>query len=72
MCRHLRITIAETGEWTTSHTFDDGEWFHYNNPESYSSSLFVRCHDCGLEKHYPKSRRPKWLQRRFDEALESK
>jgi hypothetical protein len=69
MCRHTHITIGELGTWVTTHQFENGEWSHCHNPESYSSSLWVRCADCGFEKDYPKSRRPKWLQRRFDEAL---
>ena len=68
-CIHPGVHIAETGTWSTQHDRNpDGSWSHNNEPMGYSGTLHVRCDACGLDRVYPRSRRPAWLQGFFDDC----
>lgn len=63
MCPHLSLVIVETGSWITTHQRDPDEgWIHHNEPGSYYPTIRVICNDCGLNRQYGRSNRPKWLK----------
>ena len=69
MCKHVNLTITETGTWFTQHYREsDGTWWHNNEPGDYQDKISVKCNDCGLERDYYKNRVPNWLQSALDDS----
>lgn len=60
-CKHEFINITEFGTSWTHHELEEGEWSHHSDIGSYTGTIDVHCYDCGLEKTYHSSNRPKWL-----------
>lgn len=68
-CHHAELVITETGDWTTEHSREGGEWRHANEPGGYSQRLDVRCCDCGYQATHWKGEKnkPRWLRDALDE-----
>ena len=69
MCKHTNISITEYGTAWTEHTLEDGAWLHISDVGALTGIIDVHCFECGLEKTYHLTNRPKWLAKYLEELF---